>query len=167
MTTAETETRDPPLTAAEGAAFFGDPDPGIGYNRVFFALQRIQRTIMPEIEKSLREMGIQDPIWYEIIESADSAGGKGIQMLALQKRLFVAQYALSRHVSRMVRAGLLQREASGGAGRAQVVRLTEAAEGMQQRIWNVYAEKIQAAFAPRISRGEAYTLVRMLNRLYD
>lgn len=163
-----TDIRTPPdPEAAAAALFFGDDDPAIGYNRVFFALQRIQRTMMPAIERKLRELGIADPIWYEIIEAAEKAGPGGIQMLALQKRLFVQQYALSRHVSRMVKAGLVRSEATGGAGRARVVCLTEASQGLQKRIWLVYAAQIQAAFGPRISQAEAYRLVRMLNRLYD
>lgn len=166
-----TDTPDPaplgPLTEEQGAAFYGDDDSSIAYNRVYFALQRIQRTLMPEIEKSLRALGIQDPIWYEILEAAELAGEEGVRMLALQKRLFVPQYALSRHVSRMVKAGLIEREASGDAGRAQIVRLTQAGTGITDGIWDVYVEMIQRAFGPRLSRGEAYTLLRMLNRLYD
>ena len=155
------------LTEDEGALLFGDADSAIAYNRVFFALQRVQRTLMPAIEKSLREMGIQDPVWYEILQAAETAGSDGIRMLALQKRLFLPQYALSRHVSRMVKAGLIEREASGDAGRAQIVRLAADAAGISDRIWAVYVEKIQSAFGPRLDRGEAYTLLRMLNRLYD
>ena len=145
---------------------FGDADPRIAYNRVYFALQRIQRTLMPEIEKSLRGLGIADPIWYEILLAAEEAGAAGIQMLTLQKRLFVPQYALSRHIARIEKAGLIRREASGGAGRAQLVWLTPAAEGLAARIWQIYAEHIHAAFAPDMSTEEAYQLVRTLNKLY-
>ncbi|MBJ2150032.1 iron chelate uptake ABC transporter family permease subunit [Paracoccus sp. IB05] len=134
---------------------------------VYFALQRIQRTLMPEIEKRLRKMGIQDPIWYEILEAAELAGDEGVRMLALQRRLFVPQYALSRHVSRMVKAGLITREASGDAGRAQIIRLAPAGTGITGGIWDVCVDLIHKAFGPRISRGEAYPVLRMLNRLYD
>lgn len=163
-----TDIRPPTDTdALTAAAYFGDDDPAIGYNRVFFALQRIQRTMMPAIERQLRELGIADPIWYEIIEAAEKAGPEGVQMLALEKRLFVQQYALSRHVSRMVKAGLIRSVATGGAGRGRAVCLTEASQGLQKRIWQVYVAQIQSAFGPRISQAEAYRLVRMLNRLYD
>lgn len=147
-------------------AAFGDTDPTVGYNRAFFALTRIQRSVMPEIEKALRALGIGDPIWYEILLAAEEAGDGGIQMLALQKRLFVAQYALSRHVARIEKAGLLRREASAGAGRGQMLYLTPKGQGMHGAIWQVYRAKIQAAFAPHLSAEEAYTLVGMLNRLY-
>lgn len=159
-------TSSPDPLARTGLPQFGDDDPCIAYNRVFFALLRIQRTIMPGIEKSLREMGIADPIWYEILLATEEAGKDGIAMIDLQKRLFVPQYALSRHVARIEKAGLLRREARPGAGRGQILYLTAQARGLHHRIWQVYMEKIQAAFAPHISTDEAYDLVRMLNRLY-
>lgn len=145
---------------------FGDADANIAYNRVYFALARIQRRLLPGIEKALRDMGIADPIWYEILLAASEAGEAGVQMLALQTRLFVPQYALSRHVARLEKAGLLRREATAGAGRGQRVFLTEKAEGLHEKIWQVYMDRIQTAFAPQMTTDEAYDLLRMLNRLY-
>lgn len=149
-----------------GAPQFGDDDPRIAYNRAFFAMLRIQRTLMPEIEKSLRAMGIADPIWYEILLATEEAGKDGIQMQALEKRLFVPQYSLSRHVARIEKAGLILRAPAGGAGRGQILYLTPQGLGLHDRIWQVYGQKIQHAFAPMISTDEAYDLLRMLNRLY-
>ena len=154
---------DRPLT---GAPQFDDADPRIAYNRVFFALLRVQRSLMPEIEKSLRAQGIADPIWYEILYAVEQAGHGGVQMLALQTRLVVPQYALSRHVGRMEKAGLIRREAAPGAGRAQMLYLTEKSQGIQDRVWQVYVARIQSALGPHLTTDEAYDLVRVLNRLY-
>lgn len=158
-----TETTE---TIPPGQRHFGDADPNIAYNRVFFALLRIQRSVMPRVEKTLREAGMDDPIWYEILLATEEAGEAGIQMIALQKRLFVAQYALSRHVARMVKAGLLRREATAGAGRGQTLHLTESARGLHAKVWQVYVARIQEAVAPRMTTEEAYGMLRMLNRLY-
>lgn len=149
-----------------GLPQFGDPDPQRAYNRVFFALLRIGRTVMPGVEKALRDIGIVDPIWYEILLATEEAGVDGIQMLALQRRLFVAQYALSRHVARIEKAGLIRRAATGGAGRGQTLHLTEQAKGLHHRVWQVYAAEIDKAFGSRMTTDEAYALVRVLNRLY-
>lgn len=121
---------------------------------------------MPGIEKALREMGIADPIWYEILLATEEAGDEGVQMQALEKRLYVPQYAISRHVARIEKAGLIRRTAAGGAGRGQILHLTERGRGLPGRIWAVYVELIQSAFAPAITTDEAYALVRLLNRLY-
>jgi DNA-binding MarR family transcriptional regulator len=149
-----------------GQAQFGDGDPRIAYSRVFFGLLRVQRSVMPEIEKTLRDLGIRDPIWYEILYAVEQSGEAGVQMLALQDRLAVPQYALSRHVARMEAAGLIRREALSGVGRGQSLHLTEMSQGLQDRVWQVYVERIQAAIAPHMTTDEAYDLVRYLNRLY-
>ncbi|MTH78499.1 MarR family transcriptional regulator [Paracoccus aestuariivivens] len=128
---------------------------------------RVQRSLMPEIEKSLRELGIRDPVWYEILYAVEQAGEGGVQMLSLQERLCIPQYALSRHVARMEDAGLIRREAVAGAGRGQNLYLTEASRGLQDRVWQVYVERIQAAIGPHMTTDEAYDLVRYLNRLYS
>ena len=154
-------------TTSAGQPQFGDSDPRIAYNRVFFGLLRVQRSVMPGIEKTLRDLGIRDPVWYEILYAIEQAGADGVQMLALQERLAIPQYALSRHVARMQAAGLIRREAVPGAGRGQCLHLTEKSQGLQDRVWQVYVERIQAVIAPHLTTDEAYDLVRYLNRLYQ
>jgi DNA-binding MarR family transcriptional regulator len=147
-------------------ARLGDADPRIAYNRVFFALLRIDRSLMPGIEKALRGLGIADPVWYEILLATEEAGAGGVQMIDLQRRLFIAQYALSRHVARLERAGLVRCAATGGAGRGRTLHLTDAARGLHARVWQVYVEGIQSALAPRLTTDEAYDLLATLNKLY-
>lgn len=153
-------------TNSDAQPQFGDDDPRTAYNRVFFAILRIHRTLMPQIEKALREVGIADPIWYEILLATEEAGEAGVQMQVLERRLFVPQYALSRHVARIEKAGLIRRAAAGGAGRGQILYIAEAGRGLPARIWQIYADKIRSAFAPALTTDEAYDLVRVLNRLY-
>lgn len=157
-----------PNTAREtGAPQFGDRDPRTAYNRVVFALLRVQRSLMPQIEKSLARFGIRHPIWYEILYAVEQAGPDGIQMLTLQKRLAIAQYSLSRHVDRMEKAGLIRSKPLPGAGRAKSLHLTDASSGLHDEVWQVYVRHIQDALGPKMTTYEAYDLVRVLNRLYD
>lgn len=145
---------------------FGDTDATLGYYRLYFALQRINRTMMPDIERALKAEGLADPIWYEILLAAEEAGSKGVQMLVLQRRLFVQQYALSRHVMRMEKAGLVRRSSVKGAGRGQRVHLTATAQGLQARVWAIYTRQIETALAGRLSTDEAYAAVQLINKLY-
>ena len=147
-------------------AAFGDQDEKTSYYRLYFALQRIGRSMMPAVEAALKAEGLADPIWYEILLAAEEAGEEGVRMLALQRRLFVQQYALSRHIKRMEQAGLIRRSSVPGVGRGQRVHLTPAALGLQSRIWAIYAQKIEEALASRLTTDEAYDAVRLMNRLY-
>ncbi len=162
MEASEARPSSDPMTQAD----FGDADPRIGYYRLYFALQRIDRSIKPTIERALKAEGLADPIWYEILLAAEEAGAAGVQMLDLQRRLFVPQYALSRHVMRMEKAGLIRRSSVPGAGRGQRVHLTETARGLHDRIWAVYSRQIEAAFASRLTTKEVYAALTMMNRLY-
>ncbi|MDH2327757.1 MarR family transcriptional regulator [Cereibacter sp. SYSU M97828] len=145
---------------------FDDDDPRIAHNRVWFNLARIQRSIGPRIARALKAIGIDDPIWYEILLEVERAGPDGMRMAELEGRLFVPQYALSRHVSRLCAAGFLRSAPLPGSGRARQLHLTPAGTGLHDRIWPAYMEAIQAEFAHRLTVDEAYDLSRMLIRLY-
>nr|WP_299851555.1 MarR family transcriptional regulator [uncultured Roseovarius sp.] len=144
---------------------FGDYDPRIGYNRVWFNLMRLHRNMMPPIAAALRREGVNDPIWYEILLTIESAGSEGHMMGELEDKLFLPQYALSRHISRLVKAGLLRREYVADGRRKQRLFVTEKGMGLHQRIWPTYVKAIQAEIAPRISTDEAYSATHMLMRI--
>lgn len=145
---------------------FADDDPRIGYNRVWFNLLRIQRTAFPRIARALRQHGMEDPIWHEIMLEIERGAAAGLQMAELEGKLHVAQYTLSRHVTRMEAAGLVRRERVPGAGRGQRLFLTGAGRLANEAIWPEYMAAIQAEFAHRLSTDEAYALCRVLIRLY-
>lgn len=148
------------------AYIFPDEDPQIAYNRVWFNLQRIQRSAFPRIARALKREGIDDPIWYEILIEVERGGADGLPMVELERRLFLPQYALSRHVARITAAGHVRSEAMAGKGRARRLFLTAQGEGLHEKIWPAYHTAIQAEIAARMTTDEAYALSRLLIRLY-
>lgn len=149
-------------TARKAIDFYADDDPKTGYNRVWFNVFRLHRTLAGPIAKALRAEGINDPIWYEILLAVETAGPEGKRMSALEGQLYLAQYALSRHISRLEKAGLLRREYIAEGRRKQLLFLTEKAIGLHDRVWNAYADVIQAELSDRMSSDEAYELAYML-----
>lgn len=147
-------------------AFAADPDETIAYNRVWFNLMRVQRSLGPRISRALKDEGIDDPVWYEILLELERAGPEGIAMADLEARLFMQQYALSRHARRLEATGWIQRRPRPGPGRGQMLALTETGKGVHGRFWNVYEAAIRAELAHRMTTDEAYELTRMLIRLY-
>lgn len=145
---------------------FDDGDDRIAFNRVWFNLQRIQRSMGPRIARALKAQGIDDPVWYEILIEIERAGPDGLQMLELERRLYMPQYALSRHAARLETAGFVRREKLAGAGRGQKLFLTAQGQGLHQQIWPGYMAAIQEQLAHRLSVAEAYDLTRLLIRLY-
>lgn len=150
---------------SEDAQFFGDDQDCISYNRVWFNLIRAHRKFYPRITKALKSCGINDPIWYEILLEIERAGPEGQPMAALEKRLFVPQYALSRHVARLEKEGFLRREYIADIRRKQILFLTEKGQGMHERIWPVYWDAMQDEIGPHMSVDDAYKLARLLIKL--
>lgn len=146
--------------------FFGDDDPAIGYNRVWFNMIRLHRHLSPQIAKALKREGIADPIWYEILLRVEEAGEAGQQMSKLEDLLFVPQYALSRHVARLEKAGLIRREYVADGRRKQILFLTDKAAGLQERVWPIYHHAIQDTLADRCTPQEAYRMARLMVGLF-
>jgi DNA-binding MarR family transcriptional regulator len=152
--------------ADERPGLFGDTDPAIAWNRVWFNLQRVQRSMAPRIARALREEGIPDPIWYEILLEVEKAGPEGIRMATVERRLFLPQYALSRHVTRMEKARLIRREPDARDGRGHVLFLTPNGVGVHDRVWVAHQLAIRSELAHRVTTEEAYELTRLLIKLY-
>ncbi|MCP9484100.1 MarR family winged helix-turn-helix transcriptional regulator [Shimia sp. CNT1-13L.2] len=147
---------------SEDAAFFDDDEQITAYNRVWFNIMRVHRHLQPKIAKALKQAGINDPIWYEILLEVERSGERGQLMGALEEKLYVPQYALSRHISRMEKAGLLRREYIADGKRKQVLFLTEKGIGMHANIWPVYHDAMQAALAHTMDTDDAYRIARLL-----
>ena len=150
---------------ASDAEFFADDTPVVSYNRVWFNIMRAQRKFLPRIAKALKACGINDPIWYEILLEVELAGKDGQPMAALEDKLFVAQYALSRHISRMEQKGLLRRQFISDGRRKQILFLTDKGKGLHGEIWPVYWDAMQAEIGPHMTTDEAYQLSRLLIKL--
>lgn len=154
-----------PDSNSSGADFFGDDDPCISYNRVWFNIMRAHRKFHPQIAKALKSSGINDPIWYEILLEIERSGPEGQLMHALEEKLFVPQYALSRHISRLEKEGFLRREYIADGRRKQILFLTDKGMGMHAKIWPVYWDAMQEQIGPHLSTEDAYTLSRLLIKL--
>ncbi|WP_043770845.1 MarR family winged helix-turn-helix transcriptional regulator [Roseivivax isoporae] len=146
--------------------FAGDDDPELGYNRVWFNLLRVQRSLGPRIARVLRAEGLEDPVWYEILLEVERAGPQGIAMQDLEERLFTPQYALSRHVKRLAEKGWIERTPRAGRGRGLLLRLTADGQGVEARIWPTYEAAIRESLGRRLGTDEAYAMARFLIRLY-
>lgn len=156
---------NPSKQFSDAARYFGDDDENISFNRVWFNLMRAHRKFHPRIAKALKASGINDPIWYEILLEVERAGPEGQPMAALEDKLFVPQYALSRHVSRLEKEGLLRRTYIADGRRKQMLFLTDKGMGMHERIWPVYWDAMQAEIGPHLTADEAYALSRLLIKL--
>ncbi|EEW60872.1 DNA-binding MarR family transcriptional regulator [Ruegeria sp. P4] len=152
-------------TVQRAKQLFGPEDHKVGYNRLWFNIMRAHRKFYPVMAKVMRREGLKDPIWYEILLAVENAGPTGKPMQQLEETLFVPQYALSRHIGRMQKEGLLRREYVSDGKRKQILFLTPEGEGLHERVWPIYMDTIQEVIGPTMDEDEAYEIAYLLIKM--
>lgn len=161
MSNQETTKRNP----SSNADFFGDEDPNIAYSRVWFYILKSQRKFFLKFSQTLKDHGLGDPSWYEILFEINLAGPNGKLMGELETKLLLPQYGLSRHVARMEKADLLRREYISDGRRKQVLFLTDEGTRRLGIVWPLYLDTLKSEMGPLLDTDEAYDLARFLLRL--
>jgi DNA-binding MarR family transcriptional regulator len=110
---------------------------------IWTRLMRASTRIQDAVETALKAEGLPPLSWYDALWEIEKAA-TGIRPLALQDRLLLPQYGLSRLVDRMVKAGLVERLACDSDGRGQVLLLTDAGRAVRAKMWPIYASVLQA-----------------------
>jgi DNA-binding MarR family transcriptional regulator len=126
-------------------------------------LMRAAASVQGAVEAALKAEGLPPLGWYDVLWEIEQAGE--VRPFELEPRLLLPQYALSRLVERLVRAGLVARGAVEGDGRGQVLSLTGEGRAMRTRIWPVYAGALRSALGERLTLAEAADLARLLRKL--
>ena len=132
---------------------------------VWTGLIRASADLQGRIEAALRAQSLPPLAWYDALWEIEKAGADGIRPFALQDRLLLPQYGLSRLIDRMVKAGYVDRRACDGDGRGQVLHLTGAGAEVRAAMWPVYATSLKAAVENRLTEAEAEALAQLVKRL--
>lgn len=128
-------------------------------------LMRAGAEIQRKVEAALASADLPPLAWYDALWEIEKAGPDGIRPFALQPRLLLPQYGLSRLLDRMTDAGLVERRACPGDRRGQFLVLTEAGRDVRSKMWPPYAGALQSAIGSRLDPDEAATLANLLGRL--
>lgn len=131
---------------------------------VWTRLIRAASGLTDGVETALKAEGLPPLGWYDVLWEMEKAP-EGIRHLTLQDRLLLPQYALSRLVDRLDKAGYVTRQACEADGRGQVLVLTPEGRAVRARMWPVYAAALASGVEARLTREEAATLARLLARL--
>lgn len=114
---------------------------------------------------TLRKLGLPPPEWYDVLLALERSGVQ--RPRDLQAALGVEQYAISRLLDRMVKAGLLERSPCPDDARGHTIRLTIEGLAMRAAMWPVYAEAIEAALGARVAEEDRTALARLLAPLAE
>lgn len=128
-------------------------------------LIRANADLQARIEAALQAKGLPPLAWYDALWEIEKAGTEGIRPFALQDRLLLPQYGLSRLIERLVKAGYVERRACAGDGRGQMLHLTGEGARVRAAMWPVYETTLTGAVEARLSAAETVDLARLMQRL--
>ena len=111
----------------------------------------------------LRRAGLPPLEWYDILAALERRGAS--RPRDLQRVVGIEQYNLSRLLTRMEAAGLVDMTHCPEDGRGQIVALTEAGAAQRAAMWPAYAGAIYGAIETRLGPDERIQLAGMLDKV--
>ncbi|MGB3313949.1 MAG: MarR family winged helix-turn-helix transcriptional regulator [Albidovulum sp.] len=141
------------------------PAPNPHAETVWTRLVRASTHVQVQIDAALKAAHLPPLDWYDALWEIEQAGPDGLRQFALQDRLLLPQYGLSRLVTRIAAAGLITRQPCPEDGRGQILTLTEKGAATRAAMWPVYEAAMEQAIGTRLATGEAARLADLLGRL--
>ena len=128
-------------------------------------LLRAHETALSTVETALKEADLPPLSWYDVLLELERVGDEGIRPYELQDKLLLPQYGLSRLLTRIEKAGYLERLSSEEDGRGQLVFITPSGRSVRARMWSVYAPAIEGAVGKKLTCVQAKSLSNLLGKL--
>jgi DNA-binding MarR family transcriptional regulator len=139
--------------------------PSAETTEAWIGLMRARERVLARIEADFKAAGLPPLAWYDVLWELAQAEGGRLRPFEIEARTLLAQYNLSRLIDRLVKEGLVRREAFDADGRGQWVVITEAGRTMRERMWQTYGPSIEAHVGARLTEAEARQLAALLAKL--
>ncbi len=128
-------------------------------------LVRVGQNALMRIEGDLKAAGLPPLVWYDLLLEAERAGDDGLTQSDLERAMLLAQYNVSRLVTRLEKEGLVVRRPDREDGRANRISVTSQGRRLRRAIWPIYQRGIEAHFSARLAAKEVGALNRILGGL--
>ena len=123
-----------------------------------------QAEVLHTLSKELEEEQGLPLTFYDVLAQLSRAGGR-LRMSKLADAVVLSRSGVTRLVDRMVRAGLVRREACPTDRRSSYAVLTPAGKKALKQASPVHARGIEEHFARHVSDDEAKTLAAVFGRM--
>ena len=132
---------------------------------IWIAFLRAHSRITTMLEQELLAAEGLSMSWFDVLEQLRRADGQCLRMQDLGSRLAMSASGLSRRISRMEQAGLVERQPAPGDGRGVLVALTSLGNRRYRRALPIHLRGIERYFLDHIRDAEASNLSQFLDRL--
>ena len=127
----------------------------------------IDKTILEEVEKSFKKAGLPSLEWYDVLLEIERSGPSGIRPFALQKRLLLPQYGISRILNRLERDGLIEKLKCEDDKRGFEVCISSSGKVIRQKMWPIYAAALERAVQTPMSPDALQKVSKLLSPIHS
>ena len=121
--------------------------------------------VVARAERALAAAGLPPLSWYDVLWELFRAPERKLRMHELADRVTISRSGLVRFVDRLERAGVVSREACPTDRRGAYAVLTDAGAELMRKMWPVYAQTLNEAFASHLEDSEATAVTELLGRV--
>lgn len=128
------------------------------------ALLRTHAAVVPRLERALQAIGL--PLtWYDVLLVTNAAPGRRLRMTELGQRAVVSRERVSRVVTELEAAGLVERQANPDDRRSSYAAITPAGRARLRKAAPVYLAAVEEHFLGHLDDDEVRVLTRALTRV--
>lgn len=128
-------------------------------------LLRSEQAVLAAVEGDLKAAGFPPLSWYDVLLELSRESDGTMRPQDLEPRLLLRQYAVSRILDRLVKAGYVERKTLSEDRRGRAVTITNDGRRLLKDMWPSYAAAIEQHVGERLSSSEAAELARLLAKL--
>ena len=136
-------------------------EPFAAWRAVLLAQSRAVRAI----ERELAAAGQISLMWYDVLLELNAANDRSLRMQELALKAVLSRTRISRVVSELQDAGLVERVADSADGRATLARITNKGRHALKRAAPVYLEGIERHFTRHLTPREQQAIISGLQRV--
>lgn len=136
-------------------------EPFAAWRAVLLAQSRAVRAI----ERELAAAGQISLMWYDVLLELNAANDRSLRMQELALKAVLSRTRVSRVVSELQDAGLVERVADSADGRATLARITNKGRHALKRAAPVYLEGIERHFTRHLTPREQQAIISGLQRV--
>ena len=126
-----------------------------------------QSKAMRAIERDLEAGGQISIMWYDVLLELNAAADRCLRMQDLAMKAVLSRTRVSRIVTELEAAGLVERIADTADGRATLAHITSDGRRALKRAAPVYLAGIDEHFTRHLTSAEQHTIVNGLQRIID
>lgn len=121
--------------------------------------------LIEQIEKALTDADLPPLAWYDILFAISEAPERKLRLYELAQSVLLSRSNVTRIVTRLEKAGLLQREQCDSDYRGSFAVISTKGLVMLEQMWLVYEAAIVKGFAHHLDVNDAKLLIRLLNHV--